>query len=117
MIPDETADSLETLLFTVRTIVESSAEGKKCIAAAYRDARSLVATIDLDSGSARPRIVACLKQADTYKDAGDLAAAGWMLTAIQERVAEGDLYGWRKLKKIVDAAVHELILSEKASLH
>jgi hypothetical protein len=40
-----------------------------------------------------------------------------MLTAIQERVAERNLYGWQKLQEIIDAAVHELHLSEKAFLH
>ncbi len=77
----------------------------------------MVATIDHDRGSAHPRIEACLKQFNIHKNADDAAAAGWMLAAIQEGVSECDLYGWRKLKEIVDTAIHELLLSERASLH
>ena len=79
----ESADLLDMLLFTV-----------KRIANADQDARSLVATIGLDDeGSARPRIVACFERFNAYKTADDVAAAGWILTAIQERVAERDLPG------------------------
>jgi hypothetical protein len=117
VVPDETADLLMALLFAVRTIVESGSQGKLRIANAYRDARSLVATIDHDSGSARPRIEACLNHFNVCKSADDAAAAGWMLAAIQERVGERDLYGWRRLGEMVDSAVHELLLSEQALLH
>ena len=117
VVPDETADLLMALLFAVRTIVESGAQGKRRIAKTYQNARSLVATIDRDRGSARPRIEACLKHFNVHKNADDEAAAGWMLAAIEERVAERDLYGWRRLKEIVDTAVQELLLSEQAPLH
>ncbi len=117
MVPEETADLLMALLFAVRKIVESGVEGKQRIAKAYLDARSLIATIDHDRGSARPRIEACLKRFNSHKNADDQAAAGWMIAAIQERVSERDIYGWRRLKEIVDAAVHELLLSEQAPLH
>ncbi|WP_349963364.1 hypothetical protein [Rhizobium sp. ZPR3] len=98
-------------------IVESDAQDKQRITNAYRDAQSLMAGLDLDGRSARPRIEACLERFNIYKNDDDVAAAGWMLTAIQERVAERNLYGWRKLQDIVDAAVNELLLSEKMSLH
>lgn len=117
VVPDETADMLMALLYSVRTIVESSVQGKRRIAKAYQDARSLVATIDRDRGSARPRIEACLKHFKIHKNADDAVAAGWMLVAIQERVSERDLYGWRRLKEIVDTAVHDLLLHEHAPLH
>lgn len=117
MVPDETADMLMALLYSVRAIVESGVQGKQRIARAYQDARSLVATIDRDRGSARPRIEACLKHFNILKNVDDTVAAGWMLAAIQERVSERNLYGWRRLKEIVDSAVHELLLSEQAPLH
>ena len=117
VVPDETADLLMALLFAVRTIVESGVEGKQHIAKTYREARSLIATIDRDRGSARPRIEACLKYFDSHKNADNAAAAGWMIAAIEERVSERDLYGWRRLKEIVDAAVHELLSAEQAPLH
>lgn len=117
VVPDETADLLMALLFSVRKIVESGAQGKQRIANAYHDARSHIATIDHGRGSARPRIEACLKHFEICKTAGDTAAAAWMLAAIEERVTERDLYGWRRLGELVDAAVHELLLSEQASRH
>ena len=117
VVPDETADLLMALLFAVRKIVESGVEGKRRIAKTYREARSLIATIDRDRGSARPRIEACLKHFNIHKNADDAAAAGWMLAAIQERVSERDLYGWRRLKEIVDVAVQELLLSEQLPVH
>jgi carbamate kinase len=117
VVPDETADLLMALLFAIRQIVESGARDKQRITSAYNDARSLIATIECDRGSARPRIEACLKHFNIYKNAGDVAAAGWMLAAIEERVGERNLYGWRRLGEIVDAAVHELLLFEQAALH
>lgn len=117
VVPDETADLLMALLYSVRKIVESGAQGKRHIAKAYQEARALVVTIDRDRGSARPRIEACLKHFNIHKNADDEAAAGWMLAAIQERVSERDLYGWRRLNEIVDTAVHELLLSEQLSVH
>ncbi len=117
VIPEETADLLMALLFALRNIVESGVQGKQRTARAYHDARSLIATIDRDPGSARPRVEACLRHFNLYKNADNAAAAGWVLVAIQERVSERDLYGWRRLGEIADAAVHELLLSEQASLH
>ena len=115
---DETADLLDTLIFTLRMIAMSDTHGKQRIANAYQDARSLVATIGLDDeGSARPRIVACFERFNAYKAADDVAAAGWILTAIQERVAERDLPGWQQLRKIVKGAVRELPRPGRTALH
>ena len=51
---DETADLLDTLLYTVKVIATSEPGDKQRIANAYQDARSLVAMIGLDDeGSAR----------------------------------------------------------------
>lgn len=115
---DETADLLDTLMFTVKVIVMSGPADKQRIANAYQDARALAAAIDLDGeGSARPRVVTCLERFQAYKDAGDVAAAGWMLTALQERVGERNLYGWRALRKIINRTVRELPRPGKTALH
>ena len=114
---DEAADLLETLVHTLKVIAVSDALDRQRIANARHDAERLVATIAKEEGSARPRIVACLERFSAYKDAGDVAAAGWMLTAIQERVAERDLPYWRKLRKIVDVAVRELPRPKKTAFH
>ncbi|EJL51013.1 hypothetical protein PMI09_04707 [Rhizobium sp. CF122] len=36
------------------------------------------------------------------------AAASWMLSAIQERIGERDLLGWKKLAAVVDKAAQLL---------
>ena len=114
----ESADLLDMLLFTVKVIATSEPDDKQRIANAYQDARSLVATIGLDDeGSARPRIVACFERFNAYKTADDVAAAGWILTAIQERVAERNLPGWQQLRKIVKGAVRELPRPGRTALH
>lgn len=115
---DEVANLLEVLIFTVRLIAASDVQDKQRIAAAYGDACSLVSAIGLDDeGSARPRIVACFERFNACKAANDVAAAGWMLTAIQERVAERDLPGWKQLRTIVKNAARELPPTEKPTCH
>lgn len=115
---DETAHLLDMLLFTAKVIAESSPGDKQRISNAYRDARSLVVKIDHDAeGSARPRIMACFEKFDVYKAANDAAAAGWMLAALQERVAERNLSGWSQLRKIIRIAASELPPPGKAALN
>lgn len=115
---DETAHLLDTLMFTVKVIVTSGPDDKQRIANAYHDARSLAAAIGLDDeGSARPRVIACLERFQAYKAADDVAAAGWMLAAIQERVGEGNLYGWRGLRRVIDDTVRQLPRPGKTALH
>jgi len=79
-------------------------QGKRRIAKAYQNARSLVATMGRGRSSARPCIEACLKHFNVHKNADDAAAAGWTLAAIQEQLGERNLYGRRRLKEIADAA-------------
>lgn len=98
---DETEHLSKTLVFTLSVIIDSDAEKRQRIALAYQEAELLVATIPLDNGDARSRIKACVKRFDHYKAAGDVASAGWMLKAIQERVDEQNLPGWRKLREVI----------------
>lgn len=115
---DETADFLNTLIFTVNVIALSAPDDKQRIANAYQDAHTLAASIGLDDErSARTRIVACLERFQAYKDAGDVAAVGWMLMALQERIGERDLVGWRILRKIAKDAARALPPPGKTALH
>ncbi|MBS7708149.1 hypothetical protein [Chelatococcus asaccharovorans] len=108
----ETRDISETLVWTCGMILQSSPEDRQRIALAYREAQELVASMPLDNGDARPRIVACFKRSDTYRAADDIACVGWTLTAIQERVNEQNLPGWRKLRKVLNEAVELLLMAE-----
>ncbi|KQX56009.1 MULTISPECIES: hypothetical protein [Ensifer] len=105
---NETDDLLETLVFTSEVIANSDADSRRRISEAYVKAQRLAATIPLEEGSPRPRIVACLEIFNAHKEAGRVEAAGWMLTAIQHRVAEKNLPEWEKLQIVVDKVRHLL---------
>ena len=103
---DEVAAMMDNLMHTIGIITHNKGDELQRIADAYWEAQELVASIDLDSdGSARPRIIACFGQFNTYKAANDVAAAGWMLMAIQQRIYEQTFPDWERLKIIVDSAV------------
>lgn len=114
---DEAADLLETLVHTLKVIAVSDALDRQRIANARHEAERLVATIAKEKGSARPRIVACFERFNAYKAAGDVNAAGWMLAAIEERIAERDLPDWRKLRVVANMATRALPRPEKTALH
>lgn len=112
---DETDDLMKTLVFTLGVIVDSDADSRSRIAEAYSSAKALAASIPLEDGSARPRIVACLELFRTHKEAGRVDAAAWMLTAVQERIGEKNLPEWEKLQIVADKAAQ--LLEPKRSLH
>lgn len=103
-MPDESADLMKSLMHTLGVITVCTAAERERIAEAYETAQVLVTGIARENGSARPRIVACFERIDVYKAADDVAAAGWILTAIQERIAEKKLAGWQALKIVADKA-------------
>jgi hypothetical protein len=105
---DENDDLMETLLYTVGVIRIADSEDRMSIAEAYYDARQLAGSIKLENGSARSRIVACLERFDASKAAGDVAAAGWMLTALQLRIEERELRDWRKMRAMARRAARML---------
>lgn len=98
------------LIWTLGLITHSGPEDRQRIAVAYRQAQEMVAGIPKDNGDARPRIVACFRRSDILKAADDVACAGWLLTAMLERVNERDLPEWRKLRKIITNTVKMLPL-------
>lgn len=102
---DETTDLMRTLAFTIGVITQNKGEMLQRIAEAYEEAQELVASIQLTNGSAHPRIVACFERLDAYKASNDIAAVGWMLTALQQRVYEKDLPEWEKLAVLVDHTI------------
>lgn len=104
------------LIWTLGLITYSGPEDRQRIALAYSQAQELVASIPKDNGDARPRIVACFERSDAYKAADDVACAGWLLTAMQERVNERDLPDWRKLRKIISNTV-KMLTPAKPTIH
>lgn len=105
---DETTDIMDTLAFTIGLILKSDERDRHRIALAYQEAQTLVASIPLDNGDARPRITACFEHYETYRAADDIAAAGWMLTAIETRLRERNLEGGDLLIPAVERALEML---------
>ncbi len=102
---DEKTDLVKSLVYTIGVITQSKDGTLQRIADAYEEAMELVASIDLENGSARSRIIACFARHNTCKSANDAAAAGWMLAALQQRVYERNLPEWEKLAVLVDTTI------------
>jgi hypothetical protein len=113
---DEAEDLSNTLAYTVGVIANSDGAERERIATAYHEAQEFAKAMKPAGSSMRPRIEACLHRFKNHQAAGDIAAAGWMLTALQERIDEGDLAEWDKLKIIADKAA-QLLSIPKARLH
>lgn len=113
---DETDHLLTTLIFTLGVIIDCNAEERQRISEAHSIAQGVAASIPLDGGSARPRIVACLAKSQAHKAAEEIEAAGWMLTALQERIAEKNLPEWEDLQVVVNKTV-ELLPVPRRSVH
>lgn len=105
---EETTDIMDTLAFTIGLILKSDERDRHRIALAYQEAQTLAASIPLDNGDARPRITACFERYETYRAAGDIVAAGWMLTAIETRLRERNLEGGDLLIPAVERALEIL---------
>jgi hypothetical protein len=104
----ETEALADMLAYTSGVISKSSEEQRASIASAYQEARELAASIQSETNSVRPSIEACLIRFEELKAQGDFAPAGWMLTAVQERLWERNLPGWQLLTHIVDESVNLL---------
>lgn len=104
---------MRTLVFTANVIVLSDDDETRRIARTYQKARRLISTPSMAKGAARPRILACMER---FNEAGsNIDRAGWMLVAIQERLAEQNLPGWQEMTQIADAA--ERVLRQHSTLH
>lgn len=112
----ETKDLSETLAFTIGVVLQSDPYQRKVIASACQQAKRLVATIPLDNGDARSRIFACRDRFTSYKTINEVACAGWMLVAIQERVNEQSLPNWRMLHQLVRKTVEMLPIATSIKL-
>lgn len=102
---NEIIDLAHTLAWTTNAIAQADMSERIRIAAAYREAQCVVAGIEPERDSRRPRILACFARFTPLQDAEDKAACGWMLAAIQERVMEHDLPGWEELDRLVGSTV------------
>lgn len=116
-MPIEAADMMEALFHALKIIAASDAPGRQRIANARYDAEQLAAAIAQDAGSARPSILACLERYEAYKAVGDVNATGWILAAIEQRIAERDLPDWRKLRTVANMATRALPRPQMARLH
>lgn len=102
---DESTELMKTLTWVVELITTTNADMLQRIAESYVEAQAHVAGIPFDQWSARPRIVACLERWNDCRASEDMGGAGWVLTALQERISERNLRSWPELKAIADQAV------------
>jgi hypothetical protein len=109
---DETVDLSHAIIGIGNTILQSNADDRLRIAKAYHEAHLRVATIPLDNGDARPKIIACFLQSDLHQDANDIAFVGWILLAMEIRVNEQNLRDWEKLSDVVHQLVGLLPVGE-----
>lgn len=115
-VRDELADLAITLASVIEAIVRSDPTDVRRIGEAYRAGRALMAGIARDAEGSRPRILAGFARYETAKTAGDLAAMGWLLAAIEERLGERDLDGGAELHRIV-GGVASLLPHADPTLH
>lgn len=71
----------------------------------------LSAVIPMDFGSVRPRILACFQRFSAYKAAGDIAAVGWMLAAVQEWLSQRDRTEFHSLQVALGKAMNLLAVA------
>jgi len=115
-MPDETQSLINTLVVIIAGINACSQSERVRVANAFLSGRTLAASIALDKGDARPRIIACFDVYHTTKAGGDVACTGWLLAAVQERVNEHNLPQCQHLQDGIDKALELLSLPRK-SLH
>lgn len=102
---DEVTDLMKTLGFIIGVINQNKGDVLREIGEAYWDAQELVTSIQPENGSSRSRILACFARLDAYKASNDVAAFGWMLTALQQRIHEREFPEWERLAAMIDDAV------------
>lgn len=113
---NESTELIKTLTWVVELVMTTNAAMLQRIAESYTEAQAHVAGIPFDEWSARPRIVACLERWNVHRASDDLGGAGWVLTALQERIAERDVRNWPELKAIADQAV-EMLFKPRRRVH
>lgn len=111
---DEAADLMKTLTWMLEVIRTNKPKVLRRIAESYAEAQEHVSFIPLEDGSARPRIVACFQHWNVYLAKDDVGGAGWVLAALQERIAEKNLTGWQELQTVADHAVAMLPTPQRA---
>lgn len=114
---DEATDILNTLFEALRTIAVSGSQDRQLIANSRHEAERFAVTIAMEAGSARPRILACLRQYEACTANGQVGATGWLLFAIEQRIAECDLPDWRKLRAVANIVVRALPRPKNVALH
>lgn len=115
--PDESADLLDMLLFTVKVIATSEPGDKQRIANVIRCSLACGGRSAWTMKARRGHVLLHVSRFIAYKTADDVAAAGWILTAIQERVAERDLPGLATASEDCQRCGARVAWARKTALH
>lgn len=114
----EAAELLKELFMLDARIAAHDAREKRRISSARLDAIMLVdAMIWEDEDAEQARIDACMERVRAYSDADDVAAHGWMLMAIRERLGMRNYGLWAIVRMLHMRVVRYLPDTEATALH
>ena len=114
----EVAELLKALFILADKIEAHNAQERRRISAARLDAIMLVdAMIWDDEDAEQARIDACMERVRAYSDAGDVAAHGWMLAAIDERISMRQHGPWAAVQWVRARVGRYLSNTEATALH
>ena len=108
---DETSDLVQALLVVDEAITRSRGDTRRLIVESYADAQACVLALTAERRPPAARVKACFARYKVFKDADDVAAIGWLLTAAQERIAQKNLPAWPMLDMIAGRAARKLTVS------
>lgn len=115
---DRSPETLRRMLAeTALTIAQSSNDAQRLIADAHDEARTLIALMQAGPGSAKCTMRACLREYQQCKSEGNIAAAGWMLAALQACLTDTDIDDAAFLRAIANISAQILALSRSKTLH
>ena len=114
----EAAELLKELVMLDARIAAQDEQERRRISAANLDAVMLVyAMIHEDEDAEQARIDACMERVRAYSDAGDVAAHGWMLAAIDERISTRQHGPWAAVQWVRARVGRYLSNTEATALH
>mgnify|MGYP001127820371 CR=1 FL=1 len=114
----EAADLMKALLILADRIDASDVQERRRISAAHLDAIMLLdALTEEDEDTEQARIDACMERVRAYSDAGDVAAQGWRLAALEERLGMRNYALWAMVRKLLVSVKRDLPTTEATALH
>jgi hypothetical protein len=87
------------------------------IAPAYQDARVFVASMSSGNDPGWLKTLDCLERIEAYQAVGDIAATGWMVELLQQRISTLDLETCGEMSLIADTTGRLLSQAGRTTFH